>query len=272
MMVPAVGVLADTHCHLDFNAFDSDRSEVIERARQAGVTRIMDPGIDLETSRAAVRLADMYAEVYASIGVHPNSATTWDASSLAELKDLAMHPKVVAVGEIGLDYYRQRAPHNLQQQVFRQQLDLAAELGLPVVIHNREAGADTLSILKTWCTKLVGTPLAERPGVLHSYAGDEPTALQALQLGFWLGITGPVTFRNASEQQRLVADLPLERLLIETDSPFLTPHPHRGRRNEPAFVRLVAEKIAELQKQPIEKVFEFTTASAERLFCWRECV
>jgi len=272
MAIPAVGVLADTHCHLDFNTFGSDRSEVVERARQAGVERILDPGIDLETSRAVVRLADIYPEVYASVGVHPNSATTWDANSLVELRNLAVHPKVVAIGEIGLDYYRQHAPHDLQQQVFRQQLDLAAELGLPVVIHNREAGADTLSILKAWCTSVAGTPLAEKPGVLHSYAGDDATALQALEFGFWLGITGPVTFRNAPEQQRLVAALPLERLLVETDSPFFAPHPHRGRRNEPAFVRLVAEKIAELQKQPVEKVFEITTASADRLFCWRECV
>lgn len=270
-------MLADTHCHLNFDSFDEDREAVIERARQAGVERILNPGIDVASSRAAVALADRFPVVYAAVGVHPNDLTGWSDGTLDELRSLAGHRKVVAIGEIGLDYYRDRAPHDLQQRVFREQLALAADLDLPAVIHirnasgiQRQAVQDTLGILKKWQAELAGKDaiLAQNPGVLHSYSGNEREARQAIDLNFYLGFTGPVTFRNAPEVQQLVAGLPLDSMLIETDAPFLTPHPFRGKRNEPARVRLVAEKIAELHRLPLEIVAASSTSNAQRLFHW----
>lgn len=252
------------------------------RARQAGVVRILNPGIDLPSSRAAIDLADRFSEVYAAVGVHPNDALTWDDGTLDELRRLAQHPKVVAIGEIGLDYYWEKAPHDVQQRILRQQLELAGELGLPVVIHTRsarvdemigggQATQDALAFLSDWQAELAraASPLAERPGVLHSYSGDVETARQATGLNFWIGITGPVTFKNAPVLQQVVASLPPERLLVETDAPFLTPHPHRGQRNEPAYVRFVAEKIAQIQNLPFDYVATATTMGAGRLFHWR---
>ena len=270
-------MLADTHCHLNFEAFDSDRSEVIARARDVGIKHMLNPGIDLKSSQAAIELADAYPEVFAAVGVHPNDSLTWDDLSLDKLRELAKLPKVVAIGEIGLDYYRDRAPREVQKHVFRQQLSLAAEMSLPVVIHTRNANtqdrqavSDVLDILEEWQAELAasGSGLAERPGVLHSYSADEIAAQQATAINFWIGVTGPVTFRNAVELQSVVASLPLERMLIETDAPFLTPQPHRGQRNEPAYVRLVAEKIAQIHHLPFDQVAGATTASAERLFNW----
>lgn len=263
-------MLADTHCHLDFHAFDEDRPQVIERARAAGVTRIMNPATDLDSSAAVVRLADATPEVYAAVGIHPNDALTFDKSTIQELRLLAQHPKVKAIGEIGLDYYRQHAPHDVQMVAFREQLALAAELGLPVIIHNREASADVLAVLAEWRDALVesGSPLAERPGVLHSFAGSEQTARAALDLGMYIGFTGPVTFKNAPELQKVAAGVPLERTLVETDAPFLAPHPYRGRRNEPALVRITAEKIAALQQTTLDITARQTTENARRLFNW----
>lgn len=270
-------MLSDTHCHLNFNTFHEDRDEVIARALQSGIRQILNPGVDLTSSRAAVKLADTYPLVFASVGVHPNEALSWNEHTLDELRILSMHPKVVAIGEIGLDYYRNRSPHDLQQHVFRQQLTLAEQVGLPVVIHTRDASAsdrqamhDVLDILESWWLALQtsGSNLAQRPGVLHSFSGDGRAAQQAIQNGFYIGITGPVTFRNAPGLQQLVATLPVERLLIETDAPFLAPHPHRGQRNEPAYVRLVAEKIAEIHHLPFNRIAEVTSYNAERLFHW----
>jgi TatD DNase family protein len=263
--------LTDTHCHLDFQLFDEDRNQVVSRAREAGVTHILNPGIDLASSQAALELAEKYAEVYVAVGVHPNSAGTFDQNTLPQLRDLVSHPKVVAIGEIGLDYYRDRAPRELQQRIFRLQLELAAESGLPVVIHNRQATADVLEGLTEWQAQLLrtGSALANRPGVLHSYSDNEENGRKAIEINFYIGITGPVTFRNAPDLQQVVASLPIEHLLIETDAPFLAPHPLRGQRNEPALVRRVAEKIAELHSRPVDEVARVTSENAGRLFNWR---
>jgi TatD DNase family protein len=271
-VVPVVDYsLADTHCHLDFQRFEEDRDQVVDRAREAGVTRILDPGIDLASSQAALLLAEEYPEVYIAVGVHPNSASTFDQSTLLRLRKLASHPKVVAIGEIGLDYYRDRAPRELQQRVFRLQLELAAELGLPVVIHNRQATEDVLEALTEWQAQLAkaGFALAKRPGVLHSYSDNEENARRAIELNFYIGITGPVTFRNAPELQQVVASLPVEHLLVETDAPFLAPHPLRGQRNEPALVSRVAEKVAELHSLSISEIARVTSQNAARIFNWR---
>ncbi|MBN1666330.1 MAG: TatD family hydrolase, partial [Anaerolineales bacterium] len=260
-----------THCHLDFDVFDTDRALVMERVVEARVAKILNPGIDLPSSEGVLRIASEYSRVFAAVGVHPNSATTWEDETLGHLRLLASRPKVVAIGEIGLDYYRDRAPRLLQQRVLAWQLELAGELGLPVIIHNRLASEDILALLTDWQLDLRQTNprLAERPGVLHSFSGDQELAERILQSGFYLGITGPVTFRNARELQGVAAWAPLDRLLLETDAPFLTPHPYRGQRNEPANVRLVAEKIAELRGVTFTEVAEITTANAKKLFIWR---
>jgi TatD DNase family protein len=186
------------------------------------------------------------------------------------LRELADHPKVVAIGEIGLDFYRDRTPHDLQKRIFQEQLDLAAELDLPVVIHPRESIDEVLIILGQWCEGLVESRsgIVERPGVLHSFSGNQDDANQTTALNFYIGITGPVTFRNAKDLQDLVIRLPLQGLLIETDAPFLTPHPYRGKRNEPARVKLVAEKIAGLHQEAYNDVTGITASNAARLFGW----
>ncbi len=262
--------LTDSHCHLDFNTFDVDREAVISRARDAGVLRLVNPGIDLQSSLAALQIADTHEEVFVACGVHPNDALTWNRDTLNELRKLVRHPKVVAIGEIGLDYYRDRAPKELQKRILSEQLALAADAGLPVVIHNRQATDDILELLTSWHSDLVssGSPLAERAGVLHSFSGDAVAARKALEIKFMIGISGPITYRNAEDLRRIIAWLPLSALLIETDAPFLTPHPHRGERNEPAHVRWVAEKIAEIHDLPLQVVAEQTNANCQKLFNW----
>ena len=215
-------------------------------------------------------MAEATPEVFAAVGIHPNDALTFEAGTIGELRKLLASPKVRAVGEIGLDYYRDRAPKDIQMVVFRQQLALAEEAGLPVIIHNRNASSDLLEVLEDWHAELVKSNpiLAENPGVLHSFSASPEIAQRAMAINFFIGITGPVTFKNAPELQELVSTLPLDCLLIETDAPFLTPHPHRGKRNEPADVRYTAEKIASLKNLPFAMVAETTTQNAGRLFHW----
>jgi TatD DNase family protein len=262
--------LTDTHCHLDFELFDDDRAEVIDRALEAGLVRMLNPGIDLQSSRKAVLLAETYSHIFAAVGVHPNEGLGWDAKALDELEALAVHPKVVAIGEIGLDYYREQAPHDLQIKIFRDQLDLAARSGKPVIIHNRNATTDTLKIISAWYQELraAESPLADCPGVLHSFGGDRTTALSAFESNFLIGINGPITFKNAPDLRETVAGLELGHLLIETDAPFLTPHPYRGKRNEPAMVSFIASKLAEIFSQPDTSVASATTDNAIRIFHW----
>jgi TatD DNase family protein len=262
--------LTDTHCHLDFDRFDQDRDQVIQRAVRAGVARILIPGIDIHSSMAAVGLAEQHSMIYAGVGVHPNSGTTWTSTTKAELADLTRKTKVVAIGEIGLDYYRDWTPHHVQRKVFREQLELAAETELPVAIHNRDASEDLIPILLEWHEDLVdmGSSLAEAPGVLHSYSDDLETAERVIDAGFFLGISGPVTFKKAVELQEIACRIPLERLLIETDAPYLTPHPFRGKRNEPGYVYYVAEKIAELRGVSPDEVGKISANNAKILFNW----
>jgi len=262
--------LVDTHCHLDFNLFDNDREAVIERARDACVVRILNPGVDLETSGRAVWLAQVFTEVYAAVGVHPNHALSWNDGSPDALRELSHHPKVVAIGEIGLDYYHDDAPHNVQQRIFQEQLSFAKAAGLPVIIHNRQATDDILDMLNSWCSDLAacGSHLVSRPGVLHSFSADVHAAEKAMELNFYLGITGPVTFKNARILQQVVEATPLASLLIETDAPFLTPHPHRGERNEPAHVRWVADKISEIRNLSVEIVSDEIMSNSAKLFNW----
>lgn len=258
--------LVDSHCHLDQSQFDGDRKAVIARANESGVTCIINPGVDVPSSREAVLLAQQHESVYAAVGVHPHDAKTLDASALDELKRLACSPKIVAIGEIGLDYYRDLSPRDVQRRAFQTQLELATELGLPVIVHDRDAHDDVLAILRDWhASRTVGARNSTF-GVLHSFSGDTALAEQALALGFYIGVSGPVTYQNAHHPREVVRSVPSERLLIETDAPYLTPHPHRGQRNEPAYVRLVAQAIAETRGLTFEEVVARTSANARALF------
>jgi TatD DNase family protein len=270
--------LTDTHCHLDFDKFDSDRQAVLDRAIQAGVGRILIPGLTLTSSLSAVKFAHSHPILFAAVGIHPTEASGFEPSSINDLRNLARHPRVRAIGEIGLDYYWATSPRDLQQKVLTGQLALAADLQLPVVIHFREKGdeptgdcaTDLLEILTKWVYGLRRNknPLAKRPGVLHSFSGTLATMKAATKLGFFIGVGGPVTYKNGQVRKELVAALPLDHLLIETDAPFQTPHPHRGKRNEPAYVRLIADKIAFVRSCTIESVVSATGENARRLFAW----
>jgi TatD DNase family protein len=263
-------VLVDTHCHLDFNSFNNDRQLVVDRARQNGVERILNPAINLASSLEILKMAESLDEVFLAVGVHPNEALSWDSDTLNRLKEAASHPKVVAIGEIGLDYYRDYSPRDLQRRVFVNQLELAAELNLPVIIHNRQASEDVLELLKAWHANLLksNSPLTQKPGVLHSFSEQISVARQAIDISFFIGFTGPITYRNAQVLQEVVRSIPLEYIMIETDAPFLPPQPFRGKRNEPAYVRLVAEKISELLELDFQTVAKETTRNAIRLFGW----
>lgn len=254
-------MLIDTHCHLDFDHFDEDRSQVIDRAAAAGVRRIIVPATDLANCLAVIKLAEGYTNVFVAVGVHPTSSAAWQDSWIKTLRDFAGHEKVIAIGEIGLDYYWDRSPKEVQHRVLSQQLALAAELELPVIIHNRESSADVLRLLAE-------SPLNGRlhPGVLHSFSGDWETAAAALNMGYYLGFTGPVTFKKAGDLRRIAAQVPLNRLLVETDAPFLAPQPYRGKRNEPAYVTYIAERLASLFSVDVDVFARQTTENAARLF------
>ena len=256
-------MLIDTHSHLDDRRFDHDREAVIARAQEAGVHTFITIGCDLATSRAAVALADRYPFVYATVGVHPHEVRHVKDDWFTELRDLARHPKVLAYGEIGLDYHYDHSPRDIQRARFREQVRLARELTLPIVIHTREAQEDTIGILKEERASELG-------GVFHCFSGDAWLAKDALDLGFYVSFSGVITFHNATMLREIAVTVPMDRLLIETDCPYLTPVPHRGKRNEPAYVKLVAEQIARVRsaREPmsVEEVGQVTSANARRAF------
>jgi TatD DNase family protein len=250
--------LIDTHMHLHVAQFDHDRAAAIERATAVGVARMVEIGYDLDSARAAVVLADRHPQIFAVVGIQPHYAAESDERWLAEVRRLAAHPRVVAIGEIGLDYYHNRAPHDLQERLFREQLALARDLRLPVVIHSRDAQADTVRILRDGARG--------QPGIMHSFSGDWAYAEACLEVGFLLSFSGPVTFAKATELHEVVRRAPPDRILTETDSPYLSPHPLRGKRNEPANVRLVAEQLAALRGVPLEDVAKAVWGNAARIF------
>ncbi len=257
--------MIDTHCHINFDAYDEDRENVLRRAADAGVNRIINPAVDVDTSRAIVSLMQAHDGLYGALGIHPNSSADFHESMLDEIASLADHPKLVAIGEIGLDYYWDRSPKDVQIAAFEAQLALAARLGLPVIIHNRDASDDVIAILETWARDLPA-PLRQRPGVMHSFSAPESIAERALASGFYLGFTGPITYKNADLLRRIAARVPLDRLLVETDGPYLTPTPHRGKRNEPAYIPLIVQRLAGLHVISSAAMARATTENAERLF------
>jgi len=254
-------LLADTHTHLDFPQFDDDREQVIERALAAGVKAMINVGADLASSRAAVALAEAHPQIHAAVGVHPHDAKTLTDDVLKELEALASYPKVIAIGEIGLDFYRDLSPRDQQRRAFQQQLALASKTGKPVIIHDRQAHKEVMAILRRWVEG------GHQPrGVLHCFSGDLAMAQEAIELGFYISIAGPVTFQNARRLRELVHQLPLEKLLIETDCPYLTPDPYRGKRNEPAYVKFVAQEVARIKGLSLEEVARVTSDNARALF------
>jgi TatD DNase family protein len=257
-----LGPLADTHCHLSLEAFAEDLNQVLLRARQAGVRRILVPGVNLETSERAVALAEAYPEVFAAVGVHPHYVSSYSPETRTRLGQLAESERVVAIGEIGLDFHRDRSPREVQRRAFADQLELAAELGLPAVIHNREASDELLEQILPWASG------RRTPGVLHAYSSDEATARTVCRAGFFLGVAGPITFPNAQGRRIITGNLDRDRVVVETDAPYLSPHPRRGERNEPARVALVAEALAELWQQRPEVTRRIVWDNAATLFHW----
>ena len=251
-------MLFDTHAHYDDEAFDADRDAVLTALPGQGVGLVLNPGCDVESSRKAVQYAAAYPHVYAAVGIHPENCGGYTAGDLVALRQLAQQPKTAAIGEIGLDYYwAENPPRDLQQQVLRDQLALAGELALPVIIHDREAHADTLSIIREF---------PDVTGVFHCFSGSPEMAQELLKLGWYLGFDGPVTYKNARRAPEVAAVTPLDRMLIETDSPYMTPVPYRGRRNDSGYVHLVAEKLAEWKGVTPEEIARITTENGKRLF------
>lgn len=257
------GLLIDSHAHLEAPEFDGDRAEVIRRSWEAGLKALVTIGAggDLSTCRKAVETAGSCVGIYASVGVHPHDAGTAHRKTFEKLKELARHPKVVAIGETGLDYHYMHSPVAEQRKAFRRSLEIARELDLPVVVHTREADKDTLAILKDAFAEGGGAG-----GVVHCFSGDYAFAAQLLDLGLYLSFTGLVTFPKADGVRDAIRRIPLERILVETDSPYLAPVPFRGRRNEPAHVVQVARKVAEILGRPYEEVAWETGRNAIRLF------
>jgi TatD DNase family protein len=252
-------MLFDTHVHLNAEQFNEDLQEVIDRAKAEGVERMVVVGFDRPTITKAIELCETYEFIYASVGWHPVDAIDMKPEDLEWLRDLSAHPKVVALGEMGLDYHWDKSPKDIQKEVFKKQIQLAKEVKLPIIIHNREATSDIVEILKE-------AGAAEVGGIMHCFSGSVETAKECLEMNFYISLGGPVTFKNAKKPKEVAEAIPLNRLLIETDCPYLAPHPYRGKRNEPAFVKLVAEQIAELKGITYDEVAKATTENAKKLF------
>jgi TatD DNase family protein len=249
----------DTHVHLNADQYDEDLQEVIERALEANVSKMVVVGFDRKTIERAMRLAEDYPFIYVVIGWHPVDAIDCTEEDLQWIEKLSAHKKVVGIGETGLDYYWDKSPKDVQQALFRKQIRLAQKVNLPIIIHNREATEDVLSILKEEEAYLTG-------GIMHCFGGSVETARQCIDMNFMISLGGPVTFKNAKKTKEVATEILLEHLLIETDAPYLAPHPYRGKRNEPSFVPLVAEEIARLKGISIEEVAEATTKNAKKFF------
>lgn len=255
-----MNVWVDTHCHLNHPDFAADKRQAWQRAQAAGVRYAIVVGYDLSSSQLALQVAEQLEGCFASVGIHPHDAKQCDETALAQLHQMAQHPRVVALGEIGLDYYRNLSPKPVQQRALECQLQIASQLGLPVIIHCREAYDDLLDTLARYSLR----------GVLHCFSGELRHAQRAIEMGWYLGIGGVVTFRNANLLREVVTWAPLSRLLLETDAPYLAPMPYRGKRNEPAYLPLIAQGVASSKGVSVEEVATATTGNASVLFSWKE--
>jgi TatD DNase family protein len=252
-------MLFDTHAHLDSPKFDKDRADVLRRARENGVTAVVNIGFNRETIPTTIALAEEHDWIYAAVGWHPTDAVDMKEEDLDWIESLCSHPKVVAIGEIGLDYYWDTSPKPVQHDVFRRQIRLARRLGKPIIIHNRDAHRDVVDILREERAAEVG-------GIMHCFSGSWEIAKECLDMNFYISFGGPVTFKNARQPKEVLARVPMDRLLIETDCPYLTPEPYRGKRNESAYVRYVAEAAAEIRGVSVETLCEITFRNAQQCF------
>jgi TatD DNase family protein len=252
-------MLIDSHAHLEMPDFKKDLEAVIQRAKESGVEYIFTVGTEKEDWKRAVEISDSHPSIYVILGVHPHNAKEIDDQTYPTLKKLCRNGKVKAYGEIGLDFFRNLSPRDIQLKRFREQIGLAKELDLPIVIHDREAHRETLEILKS-------EKAEESGGIIHCFSGDYEMAKACMDMGFYISIPGSITFKNAEGSREIVERIPLESLLVETDAPFLTPEPFRGKRNEPSYVRYTAQKVAEIKKVSFEKVAEITTQNALRVY------
>ncbi|KGG80877.1 hydrolase TatD [Caloranaerobacter azorensis H53214] len=252
-------MLIDSHAHLDDKRFDKDRDKIIKNLKDNDVSIVINPGVDLASSIKAVALAEEYENIYAAVGIHPHDAKTMDEDTIEVLKSLLKKDKVIAVGEIGLDYHYDFSPRDVQKKWFREQIKLAKEFNLPIIVHDREAHKDVYDILKE---EQDGT----LRGVLHCFSGSVEMAKEYIKMGFYISFAGPITFKNAKTPREVAKAIDINRILIETDSPYLTPHPHRGKRNEPLYVRYVAAMIAELKGMTTEEVARITAENTKKLF------
>jgi len=260
-------LLIDSHAHLDAPEFNGDRDQVLTRARKQGVSTIINVGVDLESSRASLHIAQRYPDIFTTVGFHPNRAHEMKEGDLSLLSELAGNSKVVAIGEIGLDFYRKSSPRQRQLEVFQQQLDLATELGLPVVIHCRNAHKEALDIIAPWAKSISGSAdYSHGLGVMHCFSGNVMLAQHYIKLGFLISLPGSITYPSARDKVEVAQELTLDKLLVETDSPFLAPQRHRGQRNEPSYVSLVVDKIAEVRQVPAEAIAQATAQNAINLF------
>jgi TatD DNase family protein len=250
--------LIDTHTHLDFEQYNGDRENVIRRAKEAQVKALITIGIDLETSQKSIAIADSDTNIFAAVGFHPHDATKADEESLLELERMLEHPKVVAIGEVGLDFYRNISPPDVQKKLLKLFLGWSLEKNYPLIIHTREADEEIINIIRE-------KSRTGWSGVFHCFSGDAKMAEKVLEMGFYISFTGNITFKNSLSRD-VMKSVPLDKLLIETDSPFLAPVPHRGRRNEPAYVNQVAQKVAEVKGLSVDKVAKETTKNAIDLF------
>jgi TatD DNase family protein len=252
-------MLFDTHAHLNAVQFDEDREEVIQRALDEGVSHIVVVGFDRDTIKGALDLAEGYDFIYAAVGWHPVDAIDMTEEDLKWIEELASHPKVVALGEMGLDYHWDKSPKDIQRDVFRKQIQLAKKVDLPIVIHNREATEDVVRILEEENAEEVG-------GIMHCYSGSLEIAKRCMDMNFYISFGGPVTFKNAKKPKEVAVEIPMDRILIETDCPFLSPHPLRGKRNESSYVKYIAEQIADLKGMSVEEFAQKTSDNAFHLF------
>lgn len=249
----------DTHVHLNADQYEEDLQDVINRALEAKVEKMVAIGFDRKTIERTMELIEQYDFVYGVIGWHPVDAIDCTQEDLEWIEELAAHPKIVGIGETGLDYYWDKSPNDVQQALFRKQIQLAQKIDLPIIIHNRDATGDVVNILREENAASVG-------GVMHCFSGSVETARECIAMNFMISLGGPVTFKNARLPKEVATDIPLEHLMIETDAPYLAPHPYRGKRNEPAFVPLVAEEIARLKGLTIEEIAQATTDNAKKFF------
>ncbi|MEK4563135.1 TatD family hydrolase [Alkalihalobacillus sp. FSL R5-0424] len=252
-------MLFDTHVHLNADQFEDDLEQVLERANEAGVENMVVVGFDEKTIKKAMELVETYDYLYAAVGWHPVDAIDMTEEHLIWLEELAAHPKVVAIGEMGLDYHWDKSPKDVQKDVFRKQIHLAKKVKLPIIIHNRDADQDIVEILEAEGADEVG-------GIMHCFGGSVEIADRCLKMNFYISLGGPVTFKNARRPKEVAKHVPADKLLIETDCPYLAPHPNRGKRNEPAYVKLVAQEIAALRETTYEELAQQTTENAKTLF------